>query len=116
MLLLAYSACSLFKSRQFEPEVILVAVGWVPAFFPVLPRRGGVARRAGTARRSRHGVAFSSSGMPQKLNDVCVRGSDRPGSVDKEQLRSYVQVLVMLGDADFNAFFHLLGINSKIVD
>jgi WD40 repeat protein len=28
MLLLASSVCSLFKWRQFEPEVILLAVGW----------------------------------------------------------------------------------------
>src|ERR1700682_646970 len=28
MLLLAYSVCGLFKWRQFEPEVILMAVGW----------------------------------------------------------------------------------------
>jgi hypothetical protein len=35
---------------------------------------------------------------------------------DKEQMRSYPQELVILGDAELNAFFHLLGINSKIVD
>ena len=34
---------------------------------------------------------------------------------DKEQMRSYPQELVILGDAELNAFFHLLGINSKIV-
>jgi hypothetical protein len=28
MLLLASSVCGLFKWRQFEPEVILMAVGW----------------------------------------------------------------------------------------
>ena len=32
MLLLAPSACSLFKWRQFEPEVILMAVGWYLRF------------------------------------------------------------------------------------
>jgi hypothetical protein len=35
---------------------------------------------------------------------------------DKEQMRSYPQELVILGDAELNAVFHLLGINSKIVD
>ena len=35
---------------------------------------------------------------------------------DKEQMRSYPQEVVILGDAELNAFFHLLGINSKIVD
>ena len=32
MLLLASSVCSLFKWRQFEPEVILLAVGWYLRF------------------------------------------------------------------------------------
>ena len=35
---------------------------------------------------------------------------------DKEQMRSYAQGLVIIGDAELNAFFHLLGINPKIVD
>jgi hypothetical protein len=35
---------------------------------------------------------------------------------DKEQMRSYAQGLVILDDAELNAFFHLLGINLKIVD
>src|SRR5271166_3568091 len=51
MLLLASSVCGLFKWRQFEPEVILLAVGWY-----LRSRRGGVARRARPARRSRHGA------------------------------------------------------------
>jgi hypothetical protein len=32
MLLLASSVCGLFKRRQFEPEVILLAVGWYLRF------------------------------------------------------------------------------------
>src|ERR1700758_1245593 len=32
MLLLASSVCSLFKWRQFEPEMILLAVGWYLRF------------------------------------------------------------------------------------
>jgi IS6 family transposase len=32
MLLLASSVCCLFKWRQFEPEVILMAVGWYLRF------------------------------------------------------------------------------------
>ena len=32
MLLLASSVCGLFKSRQFEPEIILMAVGWYLRF------------------------------------------------------------------------------------
>ncbi len=52
MLLLDSSVCGLFKWRQFEPEVILLAVGWYLRFalFPLIPRRRGVARRAGFAR------------------------------------------------------------------
>jgi IS6 family transposase len=34
MLLLASSVCGLFKWRQFEPEVILLAVGWYLRFSP----------------------------------------------------------------------------------
>ena len=40
----------------------------------------------------------------------------RKAEFDKEQMRSYGEKLVILGDAELNAFFHLLGINSKIVD
>ena len=32
MVLLASSVCGLFKWRQFEPEVILLAVGWYLRF------------------------------------------------------------------------------------
>jgi transposase, IS6 family len=32
MLLLTSSVCGLFKWRQFEPEVILLAVGWYLRF------------------------------------------------------------------------------------
>jgi hypothetical protein len=35
---------------------------------------------------------------------------------DKKQMQSYLQGVVILGDAELNAYFHLLGINSKIVD
>jgi hypothetical protein len=32
---------------------------------------------------------------------------------DKKQMQSYLQALVILGDTELNAFFHLLGINFK---
>jgi hypothetical protein len=35
---------------------------------------------------------------------------------DKKQMQSYPGELVILGDAELNAVFHLLGINAKIVD
>jgi hypothetical protein len=34
-------------------------------------------------------------------------------SFDKTQMQSYLRGLVILGDAELNAFFHLLGINSE---
>ena len=40
----------------------------------------------------------------------------KKAEIDKEQMWSYAQGLVILGDAKLNAFFRLLGINSKIVD
>jgi hypothetical protein len=36
MLLSVSSVCGLFKWRQFEPEVILLAVGWYPTDLHVL--------------------------------------------------------------------------------
>ena len=35
---------------------------------------------------------------------------------DKSKCGLIARGLVILGDAELNAFFHLLGINSKIVD
>ena len=37
-------------------------------------------------------------------------------SFDKKQMQSYLRALVVLGDAELNAFFHLLGVTQKIVD
>ena len=65
MLLLASSVCGLFRWRQFEPEVILLAVGWYLRFCPFVPRRRGVARRTGFAPRSRHGVAMGTVLRPR---------------------------------------------------
>jgi SpoVK/Ycf46/Vps4 family AAA+-type ATPase len=56
MLVLASSVCGLFNWRQFEPEVILLAVGWYSALFTFVSRRRRVTRRARFARRSRHGL------------------------------------------------------------
>src|ERR1700692_4917015 len=79
-MLLASSVSGLFKWRQFEPEVILLAVGWYLRFSlsyrdveELLPSE------VCTPITSRCGVG--SSGMPQKWNDVCALGSDRPTTV-----------------------------------
>ena len=73
-----FPVCS--KWRQFEPEVILLAVGCICVF----PCRTGTSRsclpsEACTPITSRCGVG--SSGMPQKWNDVCALGSGRPTTV-----------------------------------
>jgi hypothetical protein len=46
MLLLASSVCGLFKWRQFEPEVILLAVGWYLRFSLSYRDLGVLAERA----------------------------------------------------------------------
>ena len=62
----AQSITGLFKWRQFEPEVILLAGGrLVLALLAFLPRRGGAAGRAGRARRSRHGVGSVQRYTPE---------------------------------------------------
>jgi transposase-like protein len=53
MLLLASSVCGLFKWRQFEPEVILLAVGWYLRF-SLSYRDVEELLAEGSARRSRH--------------------------------------------------------------
>ena len=53
-MVLAPSVAGLFKWRQFEPEVILLAVGWYLRFSLTYRDVGGTLGRAGPARRSRH--------------------------------------------------------------
>src|ERR1700694_2617600 len=54
MLLLDSSVCGLFKWRQFEPEVILLAIGLVFALLAFVPRRRGAFGRAWALGGSRH--------------------------------------------------------------
>jgi hypothetical protein len=86
MLLLVSSVCGLFMWRQFEPGFARIpeclppsttsairypaASGVVPALFPFVPRRRGVARRAGLARRSRHRLEVGQR-CAQNWNNVC---------------------------------------------
>ena len=60
-MVLASSVAGLFKWRQFEPEVILLAVGMVPAFFTVLPRCRGTLGRTRDFGRSRHALAVGTA-------------------------------------------------------
>ena len=80
MLLLASSVCDLFKWRQFEPEVILLAVGWYLRFSlsyrdveELLAERG--------LRRSRHRLEVGPGAMARKWNNVCVGDSNQPTTV-----------------------------------
>jgi hypothetical protein len=54
MLLLDSSVCGLFNWRQFEPDLILLAIGWYLRFSLSYRHVEEFARRAGPARRSRH--------------------------------------------------------------
>jgi hypothetical protein len=54
-LLLDSSVCGLFKWRQFEPEVILLAIAWY-ALLAFVPRRRGAFGGAWALGGSRHGL------------------------------------------------------------
>ena len=58
MRLLASSVCDLFKWRQFEPEVILLAVGWYLRFSLSYRDVEELLAPAVFARRSRYSVAM----------------------------------------------------------
>src|SRR5271166_327028 len=76
MLFLASSVCGLFKWRQFEPEVILLAVGWYLRFSLSYREVEEL-----LAERGRPTTSLSGDGcnvMPRNWNDVCARGSNRP--------------------------------------
>src|SRR6202140_5112867 len=45
----------------------------VLALFPFVPRRRGVARRAGFARRSRHGMAMGTALRPRRVDETYIR-------------------------------------------
>jgi hypothetical protein len=70
---LASSVCGLFKCRQFEPEVILLAVGWYSRFS--LSYRDVEEL---LAERGLHADHRRCNVTPRKWNAVCARGSNRP--------------------------------------
>ena len=80
MLLLASSVCGLFKWRQFEPEVILLAVGWYLRF--------SLSYRDVEELLAERGCALitspsggGSSAMARKSNNACVGDSNQPTTV-----------------------------------
>jgi len=76
MLILASSVCGLFKWRQFEPEVILLAVGWYLRFS--LSYRDVEELLAERGLRADHVTVWRwVQRYARKWNDVCARGSNR---------------------------------------
>ena len=79
-MVLAPSVAGLFKWRQFEPEVILLAVGWYLRFsLSYLMWRSCWPSGACTPTTSPSGGG--SNVTPQKFSADCDRGSDRPTTV-----------------------------------
>jgi transposase, IS6 family len=92
MLLLASSVCGLFKCRQFEPEVILLAVGWYLRFSlsyrdveELLAERGLLVDHVTVWRW------VQSYAPTNKFSTVCARGSNRPMTVGGWTL-TYIRV------------------------
>src|SRR6202051_263842 len=80
MLLLASSVCGLFKWRQFEPEVILLAVGWYLRFsLSYRTWKNFLASADFRSTTSRSGDGCSVT--PRKFSADCDRTSDRPTTV-----------------------------------
>jgi len=72
--------CGLFKWRQFEPEVILLAVGWYLRFsLSYRDVEELLAERGLWSTTSPSGGG--SNVTPQKFSADCRRGSDRPTTV-----------------------------------
>ena len=72
----------------------------------------------GAARRLTGRLQAIASGCPLKVHlknlaSLRVKHLGANEAFDKKQMQSYLQVLVILGDAELNAVFHLLGINSR---
>jgi hypothetical protein len=64
MLILASSVCGLFKWRQFEPEVILLAVDWYLRFSLSYRDVEETPCRARTVGRPRYGLEMGATLRP----------------------------------------------------
>src|SRR6201987_1915001 len=79
-MLLASSVCGFFKWRQFEPEVILLAVGWYLRFS--LSYRDVEELLADRGLHADHVTIWRwCRATPRKWNAVCARSSNRPTTV-----------------------------------
>jgi hypothetical protein len=79
-MLLAPSVASLFKWRQFDPEVILLAVGWYLRFsLSYRDVEELLAERGLLVDPSPSGGGFNA--MPRNWNDFCARDATQPMTV-----------------------------------
>jgi transposase-like protein len=79
-MVLAPSVAGLFKWRQFEPEMILLAVGWYLRFS--LSYRDVEELLAERGLLVDHVTVWDGSNVtPHKFSADCDRGSDRPTTV-----------------------------------
>jgi len=76
MLFLDSSVCGLFKWRQFEPEVILLAVGWYLRFSLSYRDVEELLAERGLHARSCHHLEVGAGATPPKWNAVCARSSN----------------------------------------
>jgi hypothetical protein len=77
MLLLDSSVCGLFKWRQFEPEMILLAVGWYLRF-SLSYRDMEELLAEGACAPITSPPGGGSNVTPQKFSVDCDRSSDQP--------------------------------------
>jgi IS6 family transposase len=90
MLLLASSVCGLFKWRQFEPEVILLAVGWYLRFsLSSVMWRNSLPNADFWSTTSPSGAGCSVT--PRKWNDV-LRSRLKPTTDSWRMDETYIRV------------------------
>src|SRR5258708_28356518 len=75
MLLLAASVCGLFKWRQFEPEVIVLAVGWYLRFSLSYRDVEELLAERGPAPPTTSLSGGRSNAMPRSWIGACEKGS-----------------------------------------
>ena len=81
MLLLASPVCGLFKWRQFEPEVILLAVGWYLRFSLSYRDVEELLAERGLLVDHVTGLEVGPTLRPRKFSVDCDCGCDRPTTV-----------------------------------
>jgi hypothetical protein len=90
MLLLASSVCGLFKWRQFEPEVLLLAVGWYLRFSLSYRDVEELLAERGAFGRPRHGLEVGAE-LCSEL-ERCLRQKLRPTNDSWRVDKTYIRV------------------------